>query len=159
MNLTQEQKDYFWERVDKSGGEDACWNWTGAVSANGYGSVCYNYKNFSTNNLTLKLTIGPPLDALRNNALHSCKQNRKCCNPAHLSWGTKKKNNGEDKVRDGTMSQGESHGSSKLTELQIKEIRAKYATGKYLQKELAEEYNMHLQSIKGIISHRTWKHI
>ena len=28
----------FWDRVDRSGGEDACWPWAGAINKGGYGS-------------------------------------------------------------------------------------------------------------------------
>src|SRR5438874_974236 len=30
-------KDGFWSKVDKSGGPDACWPWTGCINAWGYG--------------------------------------------------------------------------------------------------------------------------
>ena len=76
MNLSKKQIEYFWARVDKSGGDDACWNWTMGLG-HGYGTATYNKKRWGTHNLALTLTEGPPPDALRNNALHSCKQNRK----------------------------------------------------------------------------------
>tara|TARA_R110000868_G_scaffold297211_1_gene557530 strand:+ start:228 stop:707 length:480 start_codon:yes stop_codon:yes gene_type:complete len=159
MDLTEKQIAYFWERVDKSGGLDACWNWTFGCSSNGYGNVNYNTKQWGTHILALTLTEGPPPDALRNIALHSCKQNRKCCNPAHLSWGTFSKNNGEDKIRDGTATIGELHGTAKLTEKQVLEIRAKYVPWKYSLSKLAAEYNVHLTAIAYIINRKSWQHI
>tara|TARA_R110000868_G_scaffold307634_3_gene569293 strand:- start:1113 stop:1592 length:480 start_codon:yes stop_codon:yes gene_type:complete len=159
MDLTQKQIDKFWARVDKSGGDDACWNWTGCCDK-GYGKVGYNYKYWQTHNLALRLTAGPPPNPLVKNALHSCKQNRKCCNPKHLRWGTHKENY-DDAVKDGTATHtpGELHGAAKLTELKVKEIREKYATGKYLQTQLAEEYGVVRQAIGDIITRRNWKHI
>lgn len=41
----------------------------------------------------------------------------------NLSWGTHKKNCGEDRTRDGNQSRGEKHGAHKLNELQIRVIR------------------------------------
>lgn len=54
---------------------------------------------------------------------------------------------------------GEQHGRSKLTATIVLEIRAKYATGEYLQRELAVEYNCCQQHIGDIVTRKIWRHI
>ena len=158
MNLSPEQIKFFWERVDQTGGPDECWNWTKSCYASGYGAVTYNYFTHHANNLALRLGTGPPPDNLRKNALHKCKLSRKCCNPAHLYWGTHKEN-GEDKVKDGTSARGETNGDSKLTEEQVLEIRKKYVPRKYPLTKLAKEYKVAKSTILKIVNRKTWTHI
>ena len=157
MDLTQEQIDYFWQRIDKSGGPDSCWNWRCGLNSSGYAWLTYNDKNYKGHNLALRLTSGPPpLD--KPWALHRCKQNRKCCNPAHLDWGTPKKNRA-DMIRDETIPIGEDNGNSKLTEQQVLEIRAKYIPGVYSTRKLGREYNVSGSYISAIINRKYWAHI
>jgi hypothetical protein len=49
--------------------------------------------------------------------------------PENLEWGTKDKNNGPDKVRDGTLACGERNGQARLTADAVREIRQRYAVG------------------------------
>ena len=155
MDLTEKQITYFWERVDMSGGPDACWDWTCGCADNGYGIVVYNYKNWGTHNLALRLTAGPPPPD-KTYALHSCTQNRKCSNPVHLRWGDAA-DNGGDRVEQGTLLHGISNGSSKLTDAQVLKIREKYEAGN--GQELADEYGVSRQTIRRIVKRINWKHI
>ena len=149
MNLSKEQIDYFWARIDKTGGDDACWNWLGCLTLE-YGQVTYNYKNWGAHVLALTLTTGSkPLD--KPFACHNCKQNPKCCNPKHLRWDTAAEN-ARDKIKDGTL-------WTKLTELQVKEIREKYVPRKYSLKKLAGEYNVGVAAIHLIVHRKSWKHV
>lgn len=54
---------------------------------------------------------------------------------------------------------GEKNASSILAEEQVKEIRAKYDSGKYSQKELAKEYNVNQTTISGIVLGKSWSHL
>jgi len=54
---------------------------------------------------------------------------------------------------------GEKHYLSKLTEVQVREIRDKYATKNYSILQLAKEYNMSHQPIHNIIKRVSWKHV
>jgi group I intron endonuclease len=66
----------------------------------------------------------------------------------HLSEETKEKLS--------EAQRGENHSQAKLSWIQVKEIREKYFTGNYFQKELAEEYNVHKSDISHIIQNKTW---
>ena len=83
-----------------------------------------------------------------------CK-NKKCCNPFHLLMMTKK----EHELLHSKEKQGEKNFSVKLKEWQVLKIRAKYATGKYTQNELAKEYNVSISTISFIVNRKTWEHI
>jgi hypothetical protein len=46
-----------------------------------------------------------------------------------------------------------------LTASQVMKIRAEYKIGKVTHLMLAEKYGVTRSAIKGIMSHRTWKHL
>jgi transposase len=60
-----------------------------------------------------------------------------------------------DKIRDGTDSKGEKCNSAKLTEEQVKTIRASTKT----QRALAKEYGVSQPVITRIINRKIWTHI
>ena len=95
--------------------------------------------------------------ALKDHAAHSC-ENKHCCAVAHLSWKTAAENNA-DKLRDGTDNRGEKSVLSKLTESDVLEIRARYATGLISQRGLAEEYGLAQSQISRIVNRERWAHI
>lgn len=66
-----------------------CWNWTGARSSRGYGSVGHQKRVWSTHKLAYILLVGEVPDGLQID--HLCR-NKRCCNPAHLEAVTGKVN-------------------------------------------------------------------
>jgi HNH endonuclease len=76
--------------------------------------------------------------------------------PENLSWGTKSKNCGEDKVRDGKDNSGERQWKSKLTWGAVIVIRKRYEEGAS-QVQLAKENGVTKENIYLIVNGRTWK--
>ncbi len=58
---------------------------------------------------------------------------------------------------DNSCARGEDHGSSKLTEKEILEIRKIYVFGKYGYKRIAEDFNVCKNTIRKIITREIWK--
>lgn len=80
----------FWSFVDKSAGPDGCWLWTGAINIDGYGHFRLNGTVARAPRVAYALVKGPIED--RRIIMHEC-DNRRCCNPAHLTAGTHHQNN------------------------------------------------------------------
>jgi hypothetical protein len=59
----------------------------------------------------------------------------------------------------GAVAKGEDQPAAKLTEDDVKAIRALYAGGGITQQELADQYGVTKTNIRWIIKRRTWTHI
>lgn len=79
----------FWEKVDKSGGNDACWAWAGRLDYYGYGQLDIDGKQERAHRLSWKLLVGDIPEDLW--VLHKC-DNPRCVNPSHLFLGDQKAN-------------------------------------------------------------------
>lgn len=93
--------DRFWEKVDRSGGPDACWPWIAALEHDGYGRFQTSHQGQARKvrapRMAWLLTHGDIPDALC--ICHRC-DNPPCCNPAHLWLGTNLENT-QDKMQKG----------------------------------------------------------
>ena len=119
FNLTEINR--FWDKVDMSGGADACWNWLGYVRPKGYGICSFRSAEYKAHRVAFFLEHGRINEKLF--VLHSC-DNRRCCNPRHLKQGTPKQN-AHDAVKKGRNIRlhGEQNDMVKLTRKQVKSIR------------------------------------
>ncbi len=150
----------FWSRVDKSGGEDACWLWTANNNGTGYGIMRWRGKNQVASRISYELAHGSIPDGLC--VLHAC-DNRACVNPLHLWVGTYK-DNMQDMIKKGrqnnvrsSICEGEKNPHAKLTTQQVIEIRRKYRIGDVSQRALGDEYGVSDTTICEIIKRQKWK--
>ena len=115
----EEVRKRFYEKVNKT---DTCWLWTASLNNKGYGRFGYGGGNHTvlSHRFAYELEVGPIPPGLL--IRHKCR-NRNCCNPEHLETGTHADNEA-DKERDGTRLRNENAPWSKLTDVQVAEIRA-----------------------------------
>ena len=96
-NLIADADRWFWPRVDRSGGPDACWLWQGPLMADGYGKVKVSNKWLLSHRVAWLLTH----DDLPPQLNHTCNVPA-CCNPSHLYSGTQR-DNVADSIKAGTF--------------------------------------------------------
>lgn len=148
--------DRFWSKVDRRGADD-CWPWTAATNEHGYGVMRPEGQRsgptVKAHRVSLTLA-GVDIEGLV--VRHSC-DNPPCVNPAHLSVGTKADNSADMVSRD-RHARGSRSGTSKLTECQVVEIRARCAAGE-LHRVLAAEYGVSRVAITNIATRKTWRHV
>ncbi len=93
---------------------------------------------------------------------HKC-DNPSCVNPAHLFAGTQRDNINDmlakrrsSKGKSFEKRRGENHGMAKLTRAQVDEIRALYAAGGVLHRELAVRFGVDRSTIGLITRGEHW---
>ena len=122
---------------------DGCLEWRGYTTANGYGRVFRRTGSVLTHRFVLATLYGPP-PFEKAQAMHGC-DNKICCNPDHLSWGTNRQN-----VADGYKRGLQSR---RLSADQVIDIRNRLANGEP-RAPLASEYGVSLALISAI-KHRS----
>jgi hypothetical protein len=152
-----EKEEVFWSRVNKET-ETECWLWIAAKSRSGYG----NFYNQGAHRYAYQFAYGDIPKGMV--VMHSC-DIKLCVNPKHLSIGTHK-DNSQDMVRKGRCNSpvGERQGNSRLTEEQVRYIRANYIPGvnqnirgnTYI---FAEMYGLPIGTIRNVIQGDSWKHL
>jgi hypothetical protein len=134
---------------------DACLIWPYGADSDGYGSVYIDGKSLRVHQAALLLTQGePPSPDLI--CLHEpvrC-HNRRCFNPRHLRYGTRRQNL-LDRVADGTDNRGERSPSHKLTADDVKKIRQS-SLSSYV---LARRYGITRQAIDKARRGLTWRYV
>jgi hypothetical protein len=166
MSITSPIEDRFWSKVDKSGGPDSCWLWTGAKHEFGYGmfnmGVKYNYVITTSHRVAYVLHHGLKLDDYTIYVCHDCPGGDvpACCNPSHLFLGDATANN-RDTGNKGRRNDpcGEDRNTAKVNEETVRLIRRKYIKGVYGFKRIADELNLSHSLVHDIVRRKTWRHV
>lgn len=155
-NVGQLPAVWFWPKVAKS---ENCWEWTGALKSREpgreYGRVGYGNKIYMTHRVSWELHFGPIPKGLE--VCHAC-DNPRCVRPDHLFLGTHIANmRDRDRKKRRTPLRGEQHGSARLTQLQVDEIRRRYVPFQVSLNQLAHEYNVSKRTILRIVQRVHWR--
>ena len=157
---------------------DACWGWSGALDEKGYGRIGRGGRGAGVciaSRVSYERHIGPIPDGMW--VLHSC-DNPPCCNPRHLFLGDAVSNVADMDAKGRRvyvaaprgdlnparrfperLRRGESLHLSKLTEDDVRAIRAEYATGTISTVALGAKYGVNNTTIGYIVRRVTWKHV
>ena len=141
----------FWSKVQVNE-LDECWEWTAYIAPNGYGRFLCRSDDWSrlAHRWAYYLTRGiRPVGLIR----HSC-DNRRCCNPTHLSDGTHQDNMDDRELR-GRTAMGTKNSRCKLTETQMLEIRSSTLSSSVL----ASNYHITRQMVWKIRGKKSWCHL
>lgn len=146
-------------RVPSWGGE-GCWECIGTRNWCGYGVIGSKAtgvrRQLMAHRVSWELANGPVPDGMC--VCHSC-DNPACVRPDHL-FVADHAGNMADKVAKGRqfLAQGEKHGRAKLTDDNVRAIRAAVAEG-VAQSELARSHGVSSMTISGIVTRKRWKHL
>lgn len=154
--------EQFWSKVDRSGGPDACWPWTGARASGGYGQMSLEPRRGSPKVGAHRFALIAVGHIIPSGALvcHHC-DSPPCCNPAHLFVGTQF-DNMRDMVAKGRqvnpVFRGEMNSSAKITENDARLIRALRRNG-LPYKDIAARFGISRQQASAIVLRRKWAHV
>lgn len=148
------EKEHFMKKVDKKS-EEECWEWKATIDLMGYGlfkrKVDGVWKNIKAHRASYVFAYGEIPTGLC--VCHKC-DNRKCVNPSHLFVGTHLDNQ-MDKVNKKRQATGMTHGSRKLTSVDVEEIRN---SDKKIN-DLASQYGVVKNTILLIRGLYTWRNV
>jgi hypothetical protein len=140
------------------GGPGECWPWTAAAMDSGYGQVQTRGKT--------RLAHREAFDAVNGFGSsdgfvirHKC-DNPPCVNPDHLERGTQG-DNVRDRDQRGRQSRGEARPLAKLTESDVRAIRADYVRGSRTHglRSLARRFGVDHTVIGDVVNRQVWKHV
>lgn len=154
--FTAHNIERFTPKVDKSGGPDACWLWTGNKGHNGYGLFSLHPEKITVRAHRMAYLLEYGVDPGILFVCHTCDQ-RLCCNPKHLWCGTAADNTHDGMAKGRMRFSGEKNGRAKLTEQDIIEMRALYDSGSVSQDALGKRYGMGSANIHRIVHRKLWK--
>jgi hypothetical protein len=143
----------FWEKVDRSGGPDACWDWQGSVTRRGYGQFSAldssgKIRTVGAHRLAWELHNHRPIPPGLY-ACHACDRPR-CCNPLHVHPATPSQNSREAYERN--------RHPGALTSEQVAEARRRYSTGEPVGR-IAADLGAKPGTVSGAALGRSYRHV
>ena len=133
---------------------DECLKWPYCTNDRGYGLAVIGGKQRGAHRLMCMLAHGEP-PTPEHEAAHSCgKGHEGCVNPKHLRWATHKENC-RDMFIHGTLNIGERNAKTKITEDDVRAIRA----APPILAPLMQRYGMSKHAISKIRSGKRWGHV
>src|ERR1035437_5735594 len=143
--LSQEQAEDFWSKVNGAGSPDVCWPWLAGSCRSGRGRFRLGKKLHMASRVAFRYINGPfdPETLIG----HTC-DNPSCVNPNHL-FPTTPIGNTQDSVKKGRHSVifGEDVTTHKLTTYQAKQIRSLWKMNEYTTSRLAKEFGVSASAI------------
>lgn len=137
-------------------GMSECWYWRGGLHKLGYGLFAAIGEH-KAHRVSYRLFNGSIPNGM--DVLHKCDV-RNCVNPEHLFAGTHT-DNMRDMVSKGRArcvpQPGENHPMSKLTAVQVEEIRRRYAAGGISMRKLGTEFGVGAMNICRIVNNQMWR--
>lgn len=149
-------------RIDTSPGPGACHPWTGkSTDKGGYGIIRWNGRDRRVTNVLLEIEYGDDVLAGGKISCHTC-DNPPCCNIEHLYPGTRKTNSDDCWSRGRgsrpPVRRGEAHHKAKLTEDQVRAMRADRERGDTLT-VLVGRYGVSKPVVSKICRREIWVHV
>lgn len=148
--LEERLRHHGWTEVlhDSTSVDTPCWEWNGYRDRHGYGQLqsgggVVKYAN----RVAAEVWIGPIPEG--HSVCHRC-DNPPCINPDHLFYGPQAANVA-DMLFKRRESNGERNPQHKITDLEVQELRARYAAGGITQKQLARDYGISKAQVGRII--------
>lgn len=134
-------------------GPGGCMLWTGYRQPNGYGYVNVSRYHLAAHRLALMLSgVAVPSGM---DVCHTCDV-RNCINPAHLYVGTRRQNMADCTARRRhNKPHGAHHWSSKLSDNDVRAIRAASARGE-LQADIAARFSINAATVSRI-ARKIWR--
>jgi HNH endonuclease len=135
------------------------WLWRGWIDPNGYGKLAHKGRSYWAHRVSYTIFRDPIPEGMF--VLHSTDVGADV-NPWNLRVGTHA-DNMNDMVSRGRSSRypllGTENGLARLTDDDVREIRALHAAGGWTQAALGKRFAVSRENVREIIHRRTWPHI
>ena len=144
----------FWRRVRKDDSADSCWIWTGGRDADGYGVFYYNGRSRRAHRVAYEWEHGK----FEGELLHRC-DTPSCIRPSHVRPGTQAENLADARQKGRKDDRGSANSFAKLTDSEVREMRALYAGGGWTQHQLAARFGIHQTHVSDVVTGKRWSHV
>ena len=152
--LRRTKQERFWSKVNIAPG---CWEWRASLTKTGYGQFAVRPRVWKAHRWIFEQLNGPVPSTVF--ICHTC-DNRICVNPWHLFAGTPK-DNMQDCSRKGRVrgfTRGEANPDAKLTENEVRAVRALYAAA-HEPTPIGRLFGIAKTTVMAICARRKWRHV